>query len=122
VLIHQLLDNACRYTHHGQVIVQAFREQATVRINIRDTGPGIEPNLRDLLFTRFIRGSAGINSPERGIGLGLALARELIERQQGRVWLDQTSEQGSVFCVMIPCVQCEQPTEPIPAVEQQPVS
>ena len=47
----------------------------------------------------------GINSAERGIGLGLAIARELIERQQGAIWLDHTSEQGSTFSFTLPVAE-----------------
>jgi signal transduction histidine kinase len=56
------------------------------------------------LFMRFARGSEGINSAERGIGLGLAIARELIERQGGRIWLANTSDHGSTFSFVLPCV------------------
>jgi signal transduction histidine kinase len=97
IVIFQLLDNACRYTETGQIQLAAYCENGLVRVDISDTGAGIEPELRENLFTRFTRGSQGINSAERGIGLGLAIAHEIIEAQQGQIWLDQTSSQGSTF-------------------------
>ena len=75
-----------------------------MRVDISDTGCGIGPDLNEHLFTRFTRGSEGINSAERGIGLGLAIARQLIERQGGSLWLDSTSEQGSTFSFTLPCI------------------
>lgn len=100
--IEQLFDNAQRYTRSGHVQIRLARYDTMVRCDISDTGPGIEPELREQLFSRFSRGSEGINSVERGIGLGLAIAREVIERQNGRIWLEQTSPQGSTFSFTLP--------------------
>jgi signal transduction histidine kinase len=101
--LHQLLDNARRYTDSGTIRIQASRQGDQVRVDISDTGRGIAPDLLDHLFTHFTRGSEGINSTERGIGLGLAIARQLIEQQGGTLWLDTTSEQGSTFSLTLPC-------------------
>jgi signal transduction histidine kinase len=98
--LHQLLDNARRYTQAGTVTVRAQNVGNEVRVDVVDTGRGVSEVLLDQLFERFIRGngtSEGINSSERGIGLGLAIAKQLIERQGGRIWLERTSEQGSIF-------------------------
>ncbi|HJZ49700.1 MAG TPA: ATP-binding protein [Roseiflexaceae bacterium] len=105
IVLYQLLDNARRYTDRGWVAVRASHHSNLVRVDITDTGRGISPDFCDHLFTRFARGSEGINSAERGIGLGLAIARELIERQQGTIWLEHTSEQGSTFSFTLPCIQ-----------------
>jgi signal transduction histidine kinase len=75
-----------------------------VRVDISDTGQGIDAILSEHLFTRFTRGSEGINSAERGIGLGLAIARQLIERQGGALWLESTSAHGSTFSFTLPCI------------------
>ncbi|HEU5099903.1 MAG TPA: ATP-binding protein [Roseiflexaceae bacterium] len=107
IVLYQLLDNARRYTDRGWVAVRAIHQSNLVRVDITDTGRGISPDFCEHLFTRFTRGSEGINSAERGIGLGLAIARELIERQQGVIWLDHTSEQGSTFSFTLPCVQVD---------------
>ena len=102
-VFHQLLDNARRYTDAGRVSIRAIRQGDRVRVDISDTGRGISPDLCEHLFTRFMRGSEGINSAERGIGLGLAIARQLIERQGGTIWLESTSDQGSTFSFTLPC-------------------
>jgi signal transduction histidine kinase len=103
-VLHQLLDNARRYTDAGSITIRAADAGDRVRVDISDTGHGIGPDLNEHLFTRFTRGSDGINSAERGIGLGLAIARQLIERQGGTLWLDSTSEQGSTFSFTLPCI------------------
>jgi signal transduction histidine kinase len=102
MVLQQLLDNARRYTDAGSVAICAAHENHVVRVDIRDTGRGISQDFCEHLFTRFARGSEGINSAERGIGLGLAIARELIERQGGQIWLAETSEQGSIFSFTLP--------------------
>jgi signal transduction histidine kinase len=107
IVLHQLLDNARRYTDRGWVAVRATHQVNRVRVDITDTGQGISSDFSEHLFTRFARGSEGINSSERGIGLGLAIARELIERQEGELWLDHTSDQGSTFSFTLPCIQVE---------------
>lgn len=102
--LQQLLDNARRYTAAGTIHIRASRQGDSVRIDISDTGQGISPDLAEQLFTRFSRGEEGINSAERGIGLGLVIARQLIEQQGGALWLDQTSECGSTFSLTLPCI------------------
>jgi signal transduction histidine kinase len=106
-VLHQLLDNARRYTDAGSVSICASYDKGQVRIDISDTGRGISLDFCEHLFTRFARGSEGINSSERGIGLGLAIARELIERQGGAIWLEHTSDRGSTFSFTLPCIHAD---------------
>ena len=101
--LQQLLDNARRYTDAGTISIRASQQDNLVRVDVSDTGRGIGSDLCEQLFTRFTRGSEGINSAERGIGLGLAIARQLIERQGGALWLESTSEHGSIFSLTLPC-------------------
>ncbi|MEM8534454.1 MAG: ATP-binding protein [Chloroflexota bacterium] len=102
-VFHQLLDNARRYTDNGTITITATLQDGNIRVDIIDTGCGIEANLSDQLFTRFARGTQGINSPERGIGLGLVIAKRLLELQGGRLWLEHTSEHGSTFSFLLMC-------------------
>ncbi len=105
--IAQVLDNAVRYTSSGSVRLTARHQGGRVRIDIRDSGPGISPEQRKTLFMRFSRSEEGLNSPERGIGLGLAIASELIQRQSGVIWLEHSSSEGSTFSLTLPCVTDE---------------
>jgi signal transduction histidine kinase len=97
IILQQLLDNAQRYTSVGGVTVRATTEEQRVRIDICDTGCGIDQALHERLFTRFSRQAESNNTSERGIGLGLAIARALVERQGGRIWLEASSEAGTTF-------------------------
>jgi signal transduction histidine kinase len=96
VVLTQLLDNARRYTQEGNVTVRASQQDHLVQIDVIDTGPGISAEEFEQLFTRFHR-VEGNNSPERGGGLGLAIVRQLVERQGGQVWATTVPGQGSTF-------------------------
>ncbi|HEU5015774.1 MAG TPA: ATP-binding protein [Roseiflexaceae bacterium] len=106
-VLQQLIDNARRYTSEGRITITAEQQNMVVKVNVSDTGPGISDDLSAHLFTRFTRGAEGINSAERGIGLGLAISKLLIEQLGGTIWLDSTSEHGSTFSFTLPCVQEE---------------
>lgn len=98
--LYQLLDNARRYTEQGGITVRAATSGALVRIDVVDTGPGIAADVLPRLFKRFQR-IEGNNSSQRGGGLGLAIARQLIERQGGKVTVSSTPGQGSVFSIIL---------------------
>ncbi len=108
-VISILLTNAINYTpHDGEVKVwtqtQQFEDRLWAGFSVRDTGPGIYPEERERLFERFFRGKIGQASQKPGTGLGLALAKEIVDRHGGRI--DVTSEgipgQGATFSVWLP--------------------
>jgi signal transduction histidine kinase/HAMP domain-containing protein len=96
----QLLDNAHRYTSEGGITVRAIDRADHVRVEVEDTGRGIPADLHEQVFERFFRGDGtgeGINSAERGIGLGLAICKQLVERQGGTIGVHSAPGQGSTF-------------------------
>jgi signal transduction histidine kinase len=99
--LSQLLDNARRFTQQGEVTISAHSANGEVQVDIADTGIGISPEAQEMLFRRFQR-VEGNSSPERGGGLGLAITRQVLERQGGRVWVRSTPGQGSVFSFVLP--------------------
>jgi two-component system, OmpR family, sensor kinase len=92
-----LLDNALRHTPEGTgVTVSATRYNGAAELTVADTGPGLPAGARAKVFERFFTGDAA-----RGAGLGLAIARELAERMDGRLVL--TTERGSTsFTLELP--------------------
>jgi signal transduction histidine kinase len=98
-MIGNLVENAIKYTPEGgTVAVSAAAHDSTYRLEVRDSGPGIPPELRDRLFQRFFRGGgAGRDS---GAGLGLPIARWIAEAHGGKIWI----EGGSTFVVEMPRV------------------
>jgi len=95
-----LLDNARRYTDAGSVTITAFPVRGQVQIDITDTGQGIPPEMLPRLFSRFQR-IDGNSSSQRGGGLGLAITRQLIERQGGTVRVDSAPGRGSTFSITL---------------------
>jgi len=92
-----LLDNALRHTPEGtDVTVRAHRDNGAAELTVADTGPGLPAGARSKVFERFYTGDAA-----RGAGLGLAIARELAERMDGRLLLD-TGLGTTVFTLELP--------------------
>jgi signal transduction histidine kinase len=90
-----LVGNALRHTPPGGLVAAAVvREPAGVRVEVRDTGEGIDPEDLPHVFERFFRGR---NNGEVGAGLGLALVAELTDAMGGEVRAHSTPGQGSCF-------------------------
>jgi two-component system OmpR family sensor kinase len=94
-----LMDNALRHTT-GAITVSAEVVDEHVAMSVYDTGPGIEPELLPHIFERFHCGKSA--STESSIGLGLAIARALVEAQNGTIAVESQVGQGSVFTVTLP--------------------
>lgn len=98
-----LLDNAIKYTESGGNIEIRIREQAgTVRLDVCDTGIGIPNEDLSRIFERFYRVDKARSENTGGTGLGLALARQLVERQGGKITVKSELGKGSVFTVYLP--------------------
>jgi two-component system OmpR family sensor kinase len=94
-----LMDNALKHTK-GAITVAAQAVDERVAIRVRDAGPGIGPEMLSHIFERFYRGESA--SAESNIGLGLAIAKALVEAQGGTIAVESQLEQGSVSTVMLP--------------------
>jgi signal transduction histidine kinase len=101
-IMQQLIDNARVYTDEGSITVQAVPEPEYVRVDVIDTGCGIEPELVGQVFERFVRGEGSNDRPDRGIGLGLAIVKQLVEDHGGHVWVHSTLGEGSTFSFTLP--------------------
>ncbi|MFZ6029008.1 MAG: sensor histidine kinase [Chloroflexota bacterium] len=94
-----LLRNAVRYTPPGGVVaVLAQATEEGVRIEVRDTGEGIDPGDLPHIWERFYRGK---NANSESAGLGLALVKELVEAMGGRVGVESVPSEGSCFIVLL---------------------
>jgi signal transduction histidine kinase len=97
-----LLSNALRYSPSGGAIaVEARDEGEHIHVTVRDRGLGIPPEKLRLIFERFGR-AHGVSYG--GLGLGLTIARGIVERHGGRIWAESTGRagDGSVFHVVLP--------------------
>jgi NtrC-family two-component system sensor histidine kinase KinB len=101
-VITNLIANALRYTPTGgEIVVAAIRTSRGASISVKDTGPGIPAELRDRLFERFAQ--SNVNGAEPGsAGLGLAIAKEIVDAHGGRIFVDSNAGQGTCFTVDLP--------------------
>ena len=102
-IVVNLLDNALKYSPADTpVTVSADIDGAGVRVSFRDNGTGIPESERERIFDRFYQVDHGITRSNGGVGLGLHISRRTAEALGGRVWLEQTDDSGSVFCLWLP--------------------
>jgi signal transduction histidine kinase len=102
-VLASLLDNAARYTPPGgRIVLSVTRDAPAVRIAVRDDGVGIEPGLLPHVFDLFTRGEAGPERSGGGLGVGLALVRNIVVLHGGTVAASsQGLGKGSVFTVSL---------------------
>ncbi|MBI1743849.1 HAMP domain-containing protein [Candidatus Acetothermia bacterium] len=99
-----LLDNARRHTPQGSAIeLHAELQDKQVQISVLDQGPGILPEELPYLFERFYRADQSRSRQSGGFGLGLAIAKHLVEAHGGRIWAEASAPgQGAVFRFTLP--------------------
>lgn len=98
-----LLSNAFKFTPDGGSVGMLLRtdgERAV--IEIRDSGPGVRPELREAIFERFRQGEGGSTRRFGGTGLGLAIAREFVELHHGDIVVGEAAEGGALFRIRLP--------------------
>ena len=106
-IVGNLLGNAIDFTSAGgQVWVRAKRETsaygAECVVEVGDTGIGIAPDHYDLVFREFAQVDSSASRPHHGTGLGLTIARKLVELHGGRIWVESELGEGSRFFFTIP--------------------
>lgn len=102
-VVDNLIDNGLKYG--GAPVEVAVRRQGErVRIQVADHGPGVPPGARTRIFEKFVRLDPEMRTGVNGTGLGLYIARELVERMGGRLWVEPRRDGGSgaVFVVSLP--------------------
>lgn len=96
-----LLDNALKYTEEGDAVELRCEERGgRVAVSVADTGRGIDPADREHVFERFYRADAARTTP--GSGLGLSIARALVERARGTIAVEGNEPRGTRVTVMLP--------------------
>lgn len=102
-VVMNLVDNAIKYTQQGSVEVALERQGSDIIMSVKDTGMGMSQGDIDNLFQKFARGGNAARLHTEGAGIGLYVAKNLIEAQNGRVWAESQGEgKGSIFFVRLP--------------------
>jgi signal transduction histidine kinase len=101
-VIQNLIDNAIKYTNQGWVKVNLQKEDNSILITVADSGIGMSKELQQKLFGEFVR-DPSIKREIRGTGLGLYIAKYIVEAHQGKIWAESEGEnKGSKFYVKLP--------------------
>lgn len=100
--LSHLIDNAVKFTEEGTVTVAIELDDDWIRVQVRDTGVGIDMAFVERAFDAFSQESDGLNRTHQGSGLGLTVAKRLIDQLDGDICVDTERGQGSVFTITLP--------------------
>lgn len=105
-IIINLLTNSIKFTEKGKILFEVkcinSKEKCNLIISVNDTGCGIRKEMMDKLFEKFSRDEEVMNSTIEGVGLGLAITKNLVELMDGKITLNSIVGQGTTFIVSIP--------------------
>jgi len=102
-VIVNLVGNAIKFSPPGSTVtISGGMEGAGVVFRVRDRGPGIPKHLQSAIFERYRQLNQPKETKKRGFGLGLAICKALVEKHNGRLWVQSEEGKGSTFCFSVP--------------------
>jgi PAS domain S-box-containing protein len=105
-VVTNLVNNAIKYTEEGgRISVEAAKDDEHVVVRVIDNGIGIPPSEQPRIFDRFYRVESEETADIKGTGLGLSIVKAVIEKHDGRIWVDSTPGVGSVFTFILPAAE-----------------
>lgn len=106
LVIQNLLDNAIRYNFPGGMItISLDSKNEKIEFSIKDTGIGIPESEKENIFQKFFRASNAMKTETEGSGLGLFVAKNIVEAHSGRIWFESQEGQGTTFYFTLPLRQ-----------------
>ncbi|HEX6117600.1 MAG TPA: ATP-binding protein [Solirubrobacterales bacterium] len=98
-----LIGNAIKFSGEGTTVrVDGEIAGGLARVFIRDQGPGIPPDQHEAIFGRFVQVDSRSDRAKDGTGLGLPIARRIVERHGGRIWIESSGDEGTTFAFELP--------------------
>jgi PAS domain S-box-containing protein len=101
-IFYNLIGNAIKFTHQGEVEITAFQKNERVCIQVRDTGIGIPEKKLNQIFQSFEQVDSSIGREYGGTGIGLSITKQLVELHHGEIELESILDQGSIFSIWLP--------------------
>ncbi len=102
LILSNLVENAVKYSKNDKIIIKREVRDGVLTVSVQDFGIGISDNNKQIIFDRFKRLDTGINSINRGHGLGLSINKALLDFLSGEIKIDSIKNVGSTFTVNIP--------------------
>ena len=103
LVLHNLIDNAMRYSQkEGRVRIKLFKKRALVRCEIEDNGVGIPSEDQKKIFQKFFRSENALKYQTEGTGLGLFIAKAIVEASKGKIGFQSQKDKGSTFWIELP--------------------
>ena len=116
-VIANLIGNAVKFTDQGSITLRAERFKNNLsdelRIEVVDSGKGVEDSEKDRLFDAFTQANHSIHRPGSGTGLGLAISKQLVELMQGSIGVKDNQDSGAIFWITLPVIETDQLPEVI---------
>lgn len=100
-VLMNIISNACKFTNTGHIILTAKTNNDEVIISVSDTGSGIDPQDQAMVFQPFRQTKAGLRQGG-GTGLGMPIAKSLVDAHNGRLWLESMPGEGTTFYLALP--------------------
>jgi len=100
-VVYNLVDNAIKYTEKGKIIISERQNERATIISIQDEGVGIKPEDKEKIFEPFFRGKNILELDNKGTGLGLHIARLIIEHHGGQIWFESKPKE-TIFSFSLP--------------------
>lgn len=101
-VINNMVDNAIKYTKQGSVTMSIEKTPTDLVMKVKDTGRGVDPKIAPTLFSKYTRGKDAATAAT-GLGLGLYVAKVIIEQNHGKIWVESEGEgKGSCFIFSLP--------------------
>jgi len=104
-ILGYLIDNALKFTGQGQVEVDYKQEETCILFWVKDTGIGIPVEKQSYIFDRFRQGEESHTRSFGGTGIGLSIAKQIVQHLNGEIWVESESGKGSTFKFKIPLRQ-----------------
>ncbi len=101
-VLSNLINNAIKFTEKGSIAITTERSDNTIKVTVRDTGPGIKKENIPKLFQQFEQLKTGGERKTGGTGLGLAISKEIIEANKGKIWVESEFGKGASFIFVLP--------------------
>ena len=101
-ILTNLIKNSLKFTDKGSISFGYIQKDTMLEFYVSDTGPGISPDQKDIIFERFRQSTLNLSRKYEGAGLGLAISKAYVELLGGSIWIESELDEGSTFFFRLP--------------------